>query len=422
MTKILFINTNCSWNKGSAAQVVSSIAILRKFIPDANFSMISWFPSLDIKYSKRYSVEVIGYFNKTSLEPVVYIYQMLLSLTRCILWNILKKLHFNANSFLNERYSETYAKADIIIDLSGDSLADTKITSLLNCIGILPGILLRKPIVFFSQSIGPFRRLSYPIVKFCLNKSSLITARGETTKRYLENMKISTPIFLVADCAFLLKSEPLQRIEEILQDEGINRDDNPFIGIVMNAMLDDKSGNYVILMAQISDYLVNKLNAQVILVSHSFRSPEDGRFVAKKVYEMAVNKSKIKLIKKEYSANELKGIIGQFDAFIGARMHSNIAALSMYVPTIAISWSHKYYEIMKTIAQEKYVYGIKENNFKELTLKIDDLWYNRNEIRKILKTKIKIQTELALLGGKLVKDLVICARQSKIKKKNSILI
>jgi len=406
MVSILFTNTNFSWNKGSVAQVVSTIAILKNFIPYTNFAMISLFPSLDLKYSKKYNVKVIGYFSQTSFEPLIYGYHILLSLIRCVFWKVLSKLHFDASSLLNERYLEAYAKADIIIDLSGDSFADTKITSLLNCINILPGILLGKPVVLFSQSIGPFRRLSYSIVKFCLNKSSLITVRGEITKRYLENMQISAPIFLVADCAFILKSEPLQRVREILYDEGISKGNTPFVGISMNAMLDDKNGNYVNLMAQISDYLVERLNAQVVLVSHSFRPPEDGRFVAVKVYEKAVNKSKIKLIKNEYSAEELKGIIGLCDVFIGARMHSNIAALSSYIPTIAISWSHKYYEIMKTVGQEKYVYYIEKNNFKELASKIDDLWYNRNEIRKTLVTKIKIQKKLALLGGKLVKDLV----------------
>ncbi|GAH30770.1 unnamed protein product, partial [marine sediment metagenome] len=86
--------------------------------------------------------------------------------------------------------------------------------------------------------------------------------------------------------------------------EGIVRDESPFIGIVTNAMLDDKEGNYVILMTQLCDYLVQNLNAQVVLMCHTFRKTEDGRLVAKKIYEKVSNKNKVNLIKKEYTANE----------------------------------------------------------------------------------------------------------------------
>lgn len=406
MVNVLFTNTNLSWNKGSAAQVVSTIDILRQFIPSATFSMISWFPTLDTKYSKKYNVKIVGYSDKTSIEPFIYVYHILLSLIRCVLWKALNKLHFNTHSLLNERYLKAYAEADVIIDLSGDSFTDTKITSLLNCVGVSLGILLRKPVVLFSQSIGPFKRSNYPIVKFCLNKSRLITVRGEVTQKYLETLQIKVPTFLVADCAFVLKPEPPQLIKEIFQTEGIPKGDNPFIGISMNAMLDDKDGNYVNLMVNLSDYLVEKFDSQVVLLSHSFRQPEDGRFVAVKIRERVVNKSRIKLIKNEYSPEELKGVISLFDMFIGARMHSNIAALSMHVPTVAISWSHKYSEIMKMVGQEKHVYSIAKNDFDELTSKVDSVWHNRNEIRKKLATEIEVQKKLALLGGKLVKDLV----------------
>ena len=46
--------------------------------------------------------------------------------------------------------------------------------------------------------------------------------------------------------------------------------------------------------------------------------PVDDRFVAKKIYEMAERKDKIRLINNDYSPDELKSIIGQCDLFIGA--------------------------------------------------------------------------------------------------------
>lgn len=407
MTNILLINTNLSWNKGSAAQVICTADMLRNLDKSVGFSLMSLFPSFDIKYSKKYDIRVIGYFSSSSSEPFIYFKHILLSLLRCIIWKL-----FSGNNFstllLNDRYLKAYSEADIIIDLSGDSFTDAKLTSLLNCINMFPGIVFGKPLILFSQSIGPFRRLSYPIIRFCLSKSSLITARGEITKRYLESMQINTPIFLVADCAFVLKPASPQRVQEILQNENISVGNKPLIGISVNTMLDDEHGRYINLMAQICDYIIDNFDAQIILISHSFRPTEDDRVIAAKVHEKATNKNQISIVRYEYSPEELKGIIGRCAVFIGARMHSNIAALSQCIPTIAVPWNHKYYEIMKSLGQAEYIYSIKKNgyNFKNLTLKIDRLWYNRHKISKELAITIKTQKKMALLSGQLVKEFI----------------
>ena len=121
---------------------------------------------------------------------------------------------------------------------------------------------------------------------------------------------------------------------------------------------------------------------------------------------MVRNKNGVSIIKGDYSPQELKGIIGKSYLFIGARMHSNIASLSMHVPTIALSWSHKYYGIMKMVEQEKYVCNIRATSFDELVSIIDDAWSNRNEIRKNLISKSAEMEKSALNSARLVKKLM----------------
>lgn len=408
MTNILFTNTNCSWNKGSAAQVISTIKILKKYLPNASFTMISFYPSLDIKYSNKYDIKIVGYFHSTLFfEPLLYGCHILLSLFRCIFWKVLCKLRFNARALLNEKYLQAYMNADIIIDLSGDSFADNKISSTINCIGLIPGILLRKPIVLFSQSIGPFKMITYPLVKFCLNKASLITARGQITKNYLEDLQINTPIFLGSDCAFILKAAPHEVVNKILCQEGITKSQDRFIGLSVSAILNKKNKDYVPIMAQTIDYLTQRLNTHVILISHAFLPTEDDRPVVLKIYNKVVNKNKVWIVKNEYSTEKLKGLIGLCDIFISSRMHAGIAALSTCIPTIVLSWSHKYYEIMASLGHEKYICEINTITFQELTSKIDELWRNRSKIRTELTSKIRIQRKLALFGGKLIEEMLI---------------
>ena len=409
MTKIIFTNTSiCGWNKGSAAQVISTIKILKHFIPNASFTLISRRPN-DINQATKYRLKVVNYFSENSRTmELFFLYYHVADLSRCVISTMLRKIGLKVNSLLNEKYLKEYSDADLIVDLSGDSFSDSKGgKSPINCLGILIGILLKKPIVFFSQSIGPFKRWTMPLTKFCLNKANLIIVREEITKNYLEEIGIESPIYLTADCAFVLEPAPYESVKNILSKENITIK-RPLIGISANAMLDDEKNNYASSMAQVIDYTTEKMNAQVVFVPHvvGINGRGDDRVIGEKIYKLARNKENIKLIKGDYSPEELKGIIRLCDIFFGGRMHANIAALSSCVPTIATAWSHKYYGIMRTVGQEKYVCDFKTMTFEELKSKVDDLWENKEKIQEELKVKVEDQKELAWYSGKLVRDLL----------------
>lgn len=414
--KVLFINTNCSWNKGSAAQVISTSEILKKFIPDVNFTLISYCPKLDTKQSIKYAynLKVVGYFRETRLNLqslIFYVYHLsvAIALSRCILYTMLYKISLDVSSLLNERYLKEYSDADIIVDMSGDSFSDSKGgKSPTNSLSILIGILLKKPIVFFSQSIGPFKKWTLPLARYCLNRVNLIIIREEITKNYLEEIGIKSQIYLTADCAFVLAPASPERVEGILLKENINTTKRPLVGISANAMLDDKENNYANSMAQIIDYIIKKLNADIIFVPHvvGINGKGDDRIIGEKIYRLTKNKENINLIKGDYSPDELKGVIGRCDVFIGGRMHANIAAVSSCVPTMAMAWSHKYYGIMRAVGLENYVCDFKTMNFEKLKSKIDELWENKEKIRDELKYKVEYQRELAWHGGELVRDLL----------------
>ena len=92
-------------------------------------------------------------------------------------------------------------------------------------------------------------------------------------------------------------------------------------------------------MAQLVDFVAENRGAQVVLIPHviapSWWLPDD-RFVCQEICRQARNKDSVGFIGHDHTPEELKGIIGQCALFIGSRMHANIAALSMCVPTIAL--------------------------------------------------------------------------------------
>ena len=424
MTRILFTNTNCSWNKGSAAQVISASRILRRFVSDADFTLLSRRFELDSNRCAVYNIRVVGFSAKKPRKGFLryYILWYIFSLSRCGLWAILHKIGLNANSLTNRKVLREYAQADLIIDLSGDSFSDSAGGhSVVNSLNILMGMLLGKPIVIYSQSIGPFKPMTMALAKLCLNRGDLIIVRESVTKSYLKKIGVNRPpIYLTADTAFLLEPAPHERVRSILSKEGIRKNNEPLVGISTSELIDRSfepnnprlNNKYIALMIKAIDYLIEELNARVILVPHVFlEGGYDDRFVAKKIRRLVKNKDKTKLIANEYTPEELRGVIGKCDLFIGARMHANISAISMHVPTIAIAWSHKYYGILRTLGQEKYVCDVKTTTFDELVSKINDAWSNREEIKKTLMHKVRIQKELALFNGELVKGLLISLKK-----------
>ncbi|MCK4824863.1 polysaccharide pyruvyl transferase family protein, partial [bacterium] len=113
----------------------------------------------------------------------------------------------------------------------------------------------------------------------------------------------------------------------------------------------------------------------------------------------------------EYMADELKGIIGLCDMFIGCRMHSTIASTSMSVSTIAVVYGHKSHGVIgNMMGQGKYFIEIEKYTpnelLSELKAKIDHAWANRDSISNELKELAEAAKERALLNGSLIKGLL----------------
>ena len=248
------------------------------------------------------------------------------------------------------------------------------------------------------------------------NRTNLILVREELSKKYLDDNNIINPkTYVTADPAFLLNPFPQSSVFEILSEVGIGKIHKSVIGINPSGLISRFSGKerqkaeeeFANIMAKVIDNLVEHLNATVIMIPPVYTSNVDDRITINLISQKVKNKSKVKIIKNEYTPQELKGIIGQCDLFIGARMHATIASTSMLVPTVGIAYSHKIHgTIGEMLGQEKYVLDIKELDYESLISTINDVWVNREKIRKELEVKIPMVKEKAMLNGKLVKELL----------------
>ncbi len=326
--------------------------------------------------------------------------------------------NFNLNKFFIPARLRPYIEADLILNTGGDVLTEDYGTELAYFCNILFGIILNKPCIICAESIGPFnKKINKILARYIFNRMILITLREEYSLYNLKDINVNKiPIEITADVAFMLEPASVQAIDEILNSEGITKC-RPLIGISVSKiisgygflqMADPKSkyDRYVQLMADITDYFINKFDSTVVFIPHVYGPGyADDRITADDICRLVTRIDQVKSIKKEYSPEELKGLIGECDLFIGARMHATIASTSMLVPTIGIAYSQKMHGIIgKMLGQEKYTIDIKDLNYENMVLKINDVWVNKDEIRRELAFKIPLIKEKARLNGELIKN------------------
>ena len=458
-----YYNKDCLYNKGSEAVIISSINIIKKFFNNSEFYTRMY---ISKEFSEEYKINSynrntysLKFFSIYTTIKTMYLYLLSyiyknLSRYPNIITTKVKKI------IKTKTKLKYYIESDIIVDLSMDLYSDNMgiISIFEHSCDMLIGTNLNKPVVIFAQSIGPFNTIvSRNIAKFTLKKVSLITVREEISKNIIEELGNINIIYVTADPAFLLEKCSTDRINEISKIEKIDFSKRPLIGINIGTATTIKSTTsksisaisikkiylsiqYILPeflifsllkifdylgilkkiedlyltelknISEIIDSLIRTTNCHILLIPHNINkekhrniSLRDDFIFLNNIYKKINNKNRVILLKNNYNAKELKGIIGCCDVFIGGKMHANIAALSQYLPTIAISYSHKFNGIMNMLGQNEFI--IEEIN-NDIISKVQKLLLKKKEIQHQLKFNMKQIEDLALLNGELMKSRI----------------
>jgi len=436
-------------NKGAEAVFISTIDILKLFFPGAIIrTTIQGTDSLLRKCgceslkNPTFSVKTFSPFGsfKSSVNFIlafawgtIYSYLNLdLKFLRCP-----KKLRY-------------YYESDLFIHIGMDLYSDDfgVRTIIEHSKDILIGVFLRKPVVLWAESIGPFRStITRYLAGYTLNRVSLITVREEISKKYLDEIGVfDVPIYTTADPAFLLKPCDPERVNFLLQELGIVEDES-IVGMSFSQsflaggvqktkklrMINIISGflqyvlpeglyfrlltkgrksqeytrsyaHYVEELASVADYLIDQYNVKIILVPHIVHPIIGEEQFHRDILKSTKRRDRIFLVEDNINAAERKGLIGRCDIFIGGRMHANIAAISQGIPSIGLAYSYKFKGIMALVGQESYI--LDKISSPEIIKKVDLLWYNKDSIRLEILSKIENVRKLALKNGEHVSHLV----------------
>jgi len=423
MTKIL-IDGEDFGNRGFMAVAIGLTKALKASIPDTEIVIFS---DRSVEYEKlsKYGMEV-SWNSRARMGTDVRLSHIARNAALSV-FDILRGYAMRTARKLNRHIGLPYGEYDVVIHYvldwhtEMDSSAWRTIPSLVQL--FIARMLYKRPFALLPSGMGPFNHwLTRRLAKFILNRMDIVPLREETSYNYLKSLNLSkAKVTLAGDMGFLLDPASSERVKQILHQEGISRNHEPLVGFTPNEHLarilgitkskgqEQGQDEYVRLMTEMVDYIVERFDATVCLIPHVY--DYDDKEICRQIRERVNHKEAVVYLRNEYLSDELKGVISSCDLFIGSWMHSTIASTSMGVPTLAIAFSDKFYRLFgKTMGQEEYIVNIRNQEpsqfLTEIKTKLDTLWINREKVKEELKARTKVVQQRAWSYTTLINELM----------------
>ena len=372
-----------SGNKGASGMLTALMQNIRRYDPEAQFAVLSYYPKTDRQGPHRNDAEIWDGSPRAAVK----------NFFRAGLY----KLHLPGCSAIRR-----IAECDFFLDAAGISFADgrEKFTCF-NILTFLPALAAGVPVVKVSQALGPFR---HPLNRFLarrfLPRMSLIAARGDQTAGHLAELGLRN-VERFPDVAFSLEcSDEDDRSAAGLLPE--TSGDGPVIGIspsqVVYGLCRQARVDYLGELAK----LVRVLSARgchCVLFPHSAREgvekTHNNDLPLLRRFAAGLDASpKITVIDRELDAGVLRRLIARCDLLVASRFHAIISAMATGVPAVVIGWSHKYAEVLSAFQLERFVQTYADFSAERTLELIGGILGSRDELsRNILARAAALREE-----------------------------
>jgi polysaccharide pyruvyl transferase CsaB len=196
------------------------------------------------------------------------------------------------------------------------------------------------PVMVYAVSAGPLRDpAAQKLTQTCLSRAAAVTVRERRALQVLEEIGVHREIAVTADPALLLEPEPLA--PDVLQREGL--EGRRLVGVSVRepgaAAPDIDESHYHALLANAADYMVDRLDADLVFVPME-RQVLDTQHCHAVVSKMA-HAQRATVLKGKYTSGQMLTIIGHFAFAVGMRLHFLIFAALQRVPFVALPYASK---------------------------------------------------------------------------------
>jgi colanic acid/amylovoran biosynthesis protein len=281
-------------------------------------------------------------------------------------WTWLGRLLLSKDEF---RDLQDYANSDAIVTTGGTYLVETY-PLLPKLFGLEIARILRKPLIFYTQSLGPFQKpLHRYLLKRIFNYSHLVLLRDSRSLSNVEELRVRKDHLVVSsDVVFsFAQKEELRKAAENslpLKDGfltvGLSVRDWPYF----KTREPDKGMNfYLRSVAAMVTHLIEKHGARAIFISTCQGIPEYHEIdsnVALKIRSMLppAIATAVDVDEKFHDHEELMDVYRTCDFVISTRMHGVIMALSSGTPVMPIAYEFKTTELFNRFGLAEWVLDI----------------------------------------------------------------
>jgi polysaccharide pyruvyl transferase CsaB len=227
------------------------------------------------------------------------------------------------------------------------------------------------PVMVYAVSAGPLRDpAAQKLTRTCLNRAAVVTVRERRALQVLEEIGVQREIEVTADPALLLEPEPLP--PDVLRRESL--EGRRLVGVSVRepgaAAPDLDVHHYHALLANAADYMVDRLDADLVFVPME-RQALDMQHCHAVVAQMA-HAQRATVLKGEYTAGQMLTIIGHFAFAVGMRLHFLIFAALQRVPFVALPYASKVTGFLEAL--EMPMPPLQQVNAGRLIAHIDRSW------------------------------------------------
>ena len=306
-----------------------------------------------------------------------------------------------------------YKSADLIVSSGGTYLVENY-SMAARIFDYELSLKLGKPLVFFTQSLGPFangenRRALLPI----FNRAIAILVRDQRSLNNLVDLGVKNPnVHLAADAAFAL-SDPAALESAKLKTQAAGTSLRVAISVrewPHFKSLDSAEGmkRYRESLALLTEHLVVKHNAQVTFISTCQGMKEywtDDSQVAQTIVNLlpASIRGAVSVDADFHQPTQLANMLRDYDLVIATRMHMAILALGVGTPVLPIAYEFKMHELFERLGQQRWVQDIETLSAKTLIDTADTFLASLPEIREPLFTAVEKEYKSARASGQFVK-------------------
>lgn len=386
-------------NRGCQALCYSALFIIDKILTESGIDYTCYIPDSGIYFVNLTSAEgekqQIKYGNKSlTFTPIKY-YRGL---------DFFENIKIFIETLIGRPSSKKiFQNSDFILDIgSGDSYTDIYGLDRFIYEERIHDIAqkLKKPYCFLPQTIGPFSNRDIEArAKKTINNADCVLARDKQSYDYVKSILPQKRISEIVDVAFFMPYTK-KHFDENFIHVGLNISALIWHGGYNGLNQFGITIDYRKVIHSIIDYFLSLPNVKLHLVPHvvsADRNVENDYGVAYDLTE-EFNNERLQLAPLFMDPIIAKSYISGLDFFMGARMHSTIAAFSTGVPVVPMAYSRKFNGLFEDTLNYHHMIDMKDITDEEVVPYIVKEFGNRLELKKEIKiqndTTVKQRVEL----------------------------